>query len=113
MSKNRADSAKYYGKSADWWALGVLLFEMLAGYPPFFDIETARILDKITEGIIEFPKFFSSTVKDLIRKLLNPEPGFRLGAKDCGKSIMKHRWFKGVDWEQVRLRKVPGNNKVI
>lgn len=55
-------------------------------------------MEKISEGIIEFPKFFSSTVKDLIRKLLNPDPHRRLGAYDSGKSIMKHRWFKGVNW---------------
>lgn len=80
---------------------------MVAGYPPFFDVETNKILDKIMEGVIEFPKFLSSTIKDLIRKLLNPDPHLRLGAKDNGRSILSHRWFKGVDWQQVRDRKIP------
>lgn len=51
-SKGRNENARYYGRSADWWALGILLFEMLAGYPPFFDVDTSRILEKITEGVI-------------------------------------------------------------
>jgi len=48
-----------YGKSVDWWALGVLIFEMLSGYPPFYDNEPIGIYKKIVTGIIEFPRFFS------------------------------------------------------
>jgi len=45
--------------------------------------------------------------KDLIRKLLNPELIYRLGVHDCGESIMKHKWFRGVEWETVYRRQVP------
>jgi len=62
-----------YGKSADIWALGILLFELLSGYPPFYDNEPIGIYKKIIAGIIEFPRFLEIKVKDLIRKLLNPE----------------------------------------
>jgi len=48
-----------YGKSVDWWALGVLIFEMLSGYPPFYDNEPIGIYKKIVTGIIEFPRFFT------------------------------------------------------
>jgi protein kinase A/protein kinase X len=76
-----------YGKSVDWWALGILLFEMLAGYPPFYDCEPFGIYKKILAGIIEFPKFFSLRTKDLIRKLLNPEIKYRLGCKDVSSKL--------------------------
>ena len=75
--------------SVDWWAYGILLFEMLSGYqiqlisyPPFYDNEPIGIYKKILSGLIEFPKFFDNKVKDLIRKLLNPEIAQRLGVMD-------------------------------
>jgi len=96
-----------YGKSVDWWALGILIFEMLSGYPPFYDNEPVGIYKKIIAGIIEFPRFFDVKAKDLIRKLLNPEISFRLGVNDDGDSVKKHKWFRGVDWDEVFARDIP------
>lgn len=82
-----------YGKAVDWWAVGILIFEMLSGYPPFYDNDPQGIYNKIIGGIIEFPKFFEVRAKDLIRKLLNPEVKERLGSIDAGEGIMRHKWF--------------------
>mmetsp|Transcript_13469 Transcript_13469/g.1977 ORF Transcript_13469/g.1977 Transcript_13469/m.1977 type:complete len:88 (+) Transcript_13469:143-406(+) len=79
---------------------------MLSGYPPFYDNEPIGIYKKIIAGIIEFPKFFDIKAKDLIRKLLNPELTLRLGVKDKGESVKKHKWFRGVDWEMVENRSI-------
>ncbi|KRX03955.1 Protein kinase-like domain [Pseudocohnilembus persalinus] len=95
-----------YGKSVDWWALGILIFEMLSGYPPFYDNEPVGIYEKIIAGIIEFPRFFEVKAKDLIRKLLNPDLNRRLGVNDKGESAKKHKWFRGVDWEMVENREI-------
>ncbi|CAD8063725.1 unnamed protein product [Paramecium primaurelia] len=96
-----------YGKSVDLWAYGILLFEMLSGYPPFYDNEPIGIYKKILSGLIEFPKFFDNKVKDLIRKLLNPDIQNRLGFNDNGESIKKHKWYRGVDWTRVENRQIP------
>lgn len=96
-----------YGKSVDWWALGILIFEMLSGYPPFYDNEPIGIYKKIIAGIIEFPRFFDVRSKDLIRKLLNPELSLRLGVNNNGESIKQHKWFRGVDWDEVLRREIP------
>ena len=58
----------------DWWALGVLVYEMLAGYPPFLDDDPMGTYKKILKGTLTFPASFSVTAKDLVRKLLQVPP---------------------------------------
>lgn len=89
-----------HDKNVDWWALGILLFEFLAGYPPFYDENPWEIYKKILAGVFEFPPNFESKARDLINKLLKTDPEDRLGhGKDGSENVRKHKWFKGVDWE--------------
>jgi serine/threonine protein kinase len=67
---------KGYGAEVDWWALGVLVFEMLAGYPPFYDENPFGIYEKILLGRLSFPSHFDSASRDLIKKLLAPGLSF-------------------------------------
>ncbi|EKX30749.1 hypothetical protein GUITHDRAFT_149697, partial [Guillardia theta CCMP2712] len=48
-------SLRRHGKEADWWSLGILIHEMLCGYPPFFDSQPPGLYDKITREEIYFP----------------------------------------------------------
>ncbi len=71
--------SKGHGKPADWWAMGILIFEMLAGYPPFYDESPFGIYEKILAGKIVFPSHFDDCAKDLIKKLLTDDRSKRLG----------------------------------
>jgi serine/threonine protein kinase len=68
-----------HGKPVDWWALGVLIYEMLAGFPPFYDDDPMTTYKKIVAGKLEFPAHFSRIARDLIRKLLQPDLTKRYG----------------------------------
>ncbi|KAI9325783.1 camp-dependent protein kinase [Zopfochytrium polystomum] len=99
--------SKGHGKAVDWWALGILIFEMLAGYPPFFDENPFGIYEKILAGKISFPSHFESTAKDLVKKLLTADRSKRLGnLKGGSDDIKKHKWFRGVDWQGLVERSV-------
>ncbi|KAI5054919.1 hypothetical protein GOP47_0030064 [Adiantum capillus-veneris] len=65
--------AKGHGKAVDWWMLGVLIYEMLAGIAPFADDDASATYQKILDGKIAFPRHFSRSAKDLIRKLLTAD----------------------------------------
>ncbi|KAJ3007479.1 hypothetical protein HKX48_009104 [Thoreauomyces humboldtii] len=100
--------SKGHGKPVDWWALGILIFEMLAGYPPFFDDNPFGIYEKILSGRFVFPEGFDMHAKDLIRKLLTSDRTKRLGNLKGGASdIRNHKWFKGVDWDQLMRKNAP------
>ena len=91
--------SKGHGKGVDWWALGILIFEMLAGYPPFFDENPFGIYQKILAGKIDFPRHFDIQAKDLVRKLLSADRTKRIGnLKNGAEDIKKHKWYKGFDW---------------
>ncbi|ENN72184.1 hypothetical protein YQE_11169, partial [Dendroctonus ponderosae] len=59
-----------YNKSVDYWSYGVLLFEMNAGYAPFYAKDPMRLYEKIVAGKFTFPTFFSKPLKDLLNNIL-------------------------------------------
>merc|ERR1711990_463026 len=91
--------SKGHGKAVDWWALGVLNYEMLAGYPPFYDENPFGIYQKILAGKIDFPRHFDVHAKDLIKKLLTADRTKRIGClKNGAEDIKKHKWYRGLNW---------------
>jgi len=97
-----------HGKGVDWWALGILIYEMLVGYPPFFHDTPFKIYEKILQGKIEFPRFLDTSAKDLIKKLLKKDKTKRIGCLKNGvDDIKNHKWFKGVDWKILSGRSIP------
>jgi serine/threonine protein kinase len=96
-----------HGKGVDWWALGVLIYEMLAGYPPFYDQTPFATYEKILAGRLLFPSHFDPLSIDLIRRLLQPDPAMRLGNLQGGaQDIRRHPWFAGVDWNGLYRRTI-------
>mmetsp|Transcript_34843 Transcript_34843/g.89469 ORF Transcript_34843/g.89469 Transcript_34843/m.89469 type:complete len:360 (-) Transcript_34843:163-1242(-) len=99
--------SKGHGRAVDWWALGILIFEMLAGYPPFYDENPFGIYQKVLAGRIDFPKHFDVKAKDLIKRLLTHDRAKRFGClKNGAEDIQKHKWYKGMDWEALLHRQV-------
>ncbi|KAK4691616.1 hypothetical protein P7C70_g9312, partial [Phenoliferia sp. Uapishka_3] len=100
-------TATGHGKPADFWAFGVLLFELLAGYPPFFADSPLEIYEKILTGKFAFPPHIDFVAKDLIRRLLTADLSKRLGnLKDGAMDIKNHRWFEGVDWDLLERKAI-------
>ncbi|RKP10188.1 kinase-like domain-containing protein [Thamnocephalis sphaerospora] len=99
--------SKGHGKPVDWWALGILIFEMLAGYPPFFDDNPFGIYEKILAGRIQFPAHFDLAAKDIVKRLLTADRTKRLGNLRGGaEDVRRHKWFRDVDWDALLRRAV-------
>ncbi|GAA5872882.1 hypothetical protein JCM16303_006864 [Sporobolomyces ruberrimus] len=100
-------TATGHGAAADWWALGILLFELLAGYPPFFADHPLEIYEKILAGKFSVPPHIDPVAKDLIRRLLTADLTKRLGNLSGGAQDVKaHQWFEGVDWDAVQRKEI-------
>jgi protein kinase X len=91
--------SKGHGKAVDYWALGVLIFEMLAGYPPFYDDNHFGIYERILGGKVQYPGYLESSAKDLLKRLLVIDRTRRLGNLKGGADDVKmHKWLRGTDW---------------
>ncbi|KAH8867314.1 cGMP-dependent protein kinase 1 [Schistosoma japonicum] len=87
--------------TVDFWALGILMFELLTGTPPFTSSDPMKTYNIILKGInaIEFPKTITRNAQCLIKKLCRDAPAQRLGARKSGITEVKnHAWFEGFDW---------------
>ena len=95
-----------YTKTVDWWTLGVLLYEMLTGLPPFYDENTNEMYRKILSEPLHFPgpEVVPPAAKDILTKLLDRKPEKRLGANGASE-IKAHPFFHSIDWRKLLQRK--------
>eukprot|EP00563_Minutocellus_polymorphus_P006551 CAMPEP_0181036228 /NCGR_PEP_ID=MMETSP1070-20121207/8738_1 /TAXON_ID=265543 /ORGANISM="Minutocellus polymorphus, Strain NH13" /LENGTH=706 /DNA_ID=CAMNT_0023113827 /DNA_START=389 /DNA_END=2509 /DNA_ORIENTATION=- len=93
--------------AVDYWALGVLIYEMTAGAPPFYAEDPMQVYEQILSGTVEMPSHFSRGLCDIIKKLLKSYQSKRLGRTKggCG-AIMKQKWFSGFDWEALMKKEM-------
>lgn len=100
-------TSKPYNKSVDWWSLGVLIFEMLAGYTPFYENSPMKTYEKILSGKIHFPSYFHPDVVDLLTRLITADLSSRLGNLLNGPAdVRNHPWFSEVVWEKLLAKDI-------
>eukprot|EP00004_Rigifila_ramosa_P011351 TRINITY_DN2412_c1_g1_i1.p1 TRINITY_DN2412_c1_g1~~TRINITY_DN2412_c1_g1_i1.p1 ORF type:complete len:1279 (+),score=181.61 TRINITY_DN2412_c1_g1_i1:509-3838(+) len=94
-----------HGPEVDWWALGIIIYEMLVGVPPFQDATPQDVFANILNHVVEWPEppnELSEEAVDLITRLLMPDPKKRLGAGPKGfEDIQKHPFFAGIEWSTL------------
>ena len=98
-----------YGEEVDWWSIGVMFFEMVVGYPPFFSENPSDTCKKI----VKWKQYFqipddanlSYEAKSLIKRMVASHEN-RLGVNGVDE-IKKHPFFKGVDWDNIRNTRAP------
>ncbi|KAM3727862.1 Serine/threonine-protein kinase [Dirofilaria immitis] len=95
-----------YTRAIDWWGLGVLIFEMLVGEPPFSGEDEEEIFDSIVNDDVRYPRFLSIESISIMRRLMRKNPEKRLGSgQNDALEVKQQRFFKHVNWDWDKLLK--------
>merc|ERR1719511_202360 len=96
-----------YDKSVDWWAYGVLLYEMLVGQPPFDGEDEEELFAAITDHNVSYPKGLSREAREICKAFLTKNPAKRLGRGANGEDEIKgNLFFRRIDWDKIEQREI-------
>ncbi|ODH46091.1 AGC/PKA protein kinase [Paracoccidioides brasiliensis] len=101
-------SSKGYNMSVDWWSLGILIFEMLCGFTPFWDGGSPmKIYENIIKCRVKYPSYMHPDAQDLLSQLITPDLTVRLGNLHGGsKDVKDHPWFAEVTWDRLARKDI-------
>uniref|UniRef100_A0AAY4D7Z4 3-phosphoinositide-dependent protein kinase 1 n=1 Tax=Denticeps clupeoides TaxID=299321 RepID=A0AAY4D7Z4_9TELE len=96
-------------KSSDLWALGCIIYQLVAGLPPFRAGNEYLIFQKIIKLEYEFPEKFFPKAKDLVKQLLLLDPCKRIGCEEMGgyEPLKSHPFFESISWSDLHLQTPP------
>merc|ERR1712146_670548 len=105
-------SSAGHNHAVDWWTLGILVYELMSGHPPFESPQPMQIYSKVMKGIgrVQFSSKVRGDVEDFVRCLLRRDPSERLPMKANGvKSLQEHAWYKNkrFSWKDMYELKLP------
>ncbi|XP_019715681.1 protein kinase C epsilon type-like [Hippocampus comes] len=98
-----------YGPSVDWWALGVLMYEMMAGQPPFEADNEDDLFESILHDDVLYPVWLSKEAVGILKEFMTKSPSKRLGcvaAHGLEDAIKLHPFFREIDWTLLEGRKI-------
>ncbi|XP_071393393.1 protein kinase C epsilon type isoform X5 [Centroberyx affinis] len=98
-----------YGPSVDWWALGVLMYEMMAGQPPFEADNEDDLFESILHDDVLYPVWLSKEAVSILKAFMTKSPNKRLGcvmAQGLEEAIKLHAFFREIDWTLLEQRKI-------
>ncbi|XP_058241352.1 protein kinase C epsilon type [Hemibagrus wyckioides] len=98
-----------YGPSVDWWALGVLMYEMMAGQPPFEADNEDDLFESILHDDVLYPVWLSKEAVSILKAFMTKSPNKRLGcvvSQGLEEAIKVHPFFKEIDWVLLEQRKI-------
>ncbi|XP_063146514.1 protein kinase C eta type [Candoia aspera] len=97
-----------YGPDVDWWAMGVLLYEMLCGHAPFEAENEDDLFEAILNDEIAYPSWLQEDAVTILKAFMTKNPQMRLGSSALGgeKAILLHPYFKELDWDLLNQRQI-------
>ncbi|OAA69545.1 Protein kinase C [Cordyceps fumosorosea ARSEF 2679] len=99
---------KKYGRAVDWWAFGVLIYQMLLQQSPFRGEDEDEIYEAILSDEPLYPISMPKESVSILQKLLTREPNDRLGSGPTdAQEVMSHAFFKNINWEDIYLKRGP------
>ena len=100
-----------HGTAVDWWGLGMVLYEMITGLPPWYTRDKKVLFMRLRSAELTFPAYVSQDAQALITSLLDRDPTTRLGVdNDSGKGIDRiraHAFFASINWDDLLAKRVP------
>jgi len=100
-----------HDKAVDWWALGILLYELTVGIPPFYSQNVNEMYNLIQHGVLRFPPFLSDNCKNIIIGFLNRDPKKRLGWQNDVDDVKSHPFFKEISFEKLYKKEIASKYK--
>jgi len=101
-------SSSGHTQALDWWTLGILIFELMVGHPPFEAPNPMKIYAKVMRGYdkVKTPSQCRGPVSELIKSLLKTDPQSRLPVKNGVKDLKSHKWFDNFNWLEMQALKM-------
>ncbi|XP_077121681.1 protein kinase C eta type isoform X1 [Ranitomeya variabilis] len=97
-----------YGPLVDWWAMGVLLYEMLCGHAPFEAENEDDLFEAILNDEVIYPAWLSQDAVGILQAFMKKKPSKRLGSLALGgeRAIVRHLFFKDINWDQLNKKEI-------